>query len=84
MDVLGAPADVPGHLVQTHLRAETIDSWEFDPRAKFGALITRVEYSFVPQFRFSPNVEWASYGTLPNGSTLEDDVILRATFYVTP
>jgi len=83
VDVLGAPAEVPGHLVHAHLRAGTIDYWEFDPRAKFGALITGVEYSFVPQPRFSPDVEWASYGKLPNGSSLEGDVILRATFCVT-
>jgi predicted porin len=62
--------------------AGAIDYLELDPRAKFNFAIAGVEYYFLPQFRFSPNVEWASYHDLPDGTSINDDVVWRATFYV--
>jgi hypothetical protein len=62
--------------------AGSIDYLELDPRAKYSLVLAGVDYAIVPQVRFSPNVEWVTYGTLPNGSGINDDVVWRATFYV--
>ena len=62
--------------------AGSIDYLELDPRAKYSLVLAGVDYAIVPQVRFSPNVEWVTYGTLPNGSEINDDVVWRATFYV--
>jgi hypothetical protein len=61
--------------------AEAIDYWEIDNRTKFNLTILGVEYYLIPQIRFSPNVQWVNYDTLPNGTELKDDIVWRLTFY---
>jgi hypothetical protein len=54
-----------------------------DPRAKYTFFLTGVEYYLLPSVRFTPNIETVSYGKLPNGSSIKNDVVVRATMYWT-
>jgi hypothetical protein len=60
-----------------------IDYLPIDTAAKFTMFLVGVEYYLIPSVRFSPNVEWVSYGTPENGGAPapKDDVVWRATFY---
>lgn len=52
-----------------------------DPRARYTFFLGGVEYYLLPSVRFSPNVETVSYGKLPNGTAIKNDVVWRATMY---
>ena len=54
-----------------------------DPRAKYTFFLTGVEYYLLPSVRFTPNIETVSYGKLPDGSSIKNDVVFRATMYWT-
>jgi hypothetical protein len=53
----------------------------FDPRAPFTFTVAGFEWYLHPRVRISPNVEWATYDDLPNGTPIQDDVVARVTFY---
>ena len=62
---------------------EDIDYLPIDPSAPFTLTLAGIEYYLLPSVRFSPNVEWVSYGT-PAGANVaspRDDVVVRLTFY---
>lgn len=63
----------------------TIDYLPIDASAKFTTTLAGIEYSIHPNVRFSPNVEWVTYGTPAKAgvATPADDVVMRATFYWT-
>ena len=46
-------------------------------------VLAGVEFYLIPSVRFSPNVEWVTYGTpeKAGAATPKDDVVWRATFY---
>ena len=52
-----------------------------DPRARYTFTLTGVEFYLLPSVRFSPNLETVSYGRLPDGTSIETDVVWRATAY---
>ena len=54
-----------------------------DPRAEYTFFLTGVEYYLLPSVRFTPNIETVSYGKLPDGSSIKNDVVFRATMYWT-
>ena len=60
-----------------------IDYLPIDTSAKFTMFLAGVEYYLIPAVRFSPNVEWVTYGTPAKAGTPapKDDVVWRATFY---
>ncbi|MBP1634307.1 MAG: hypothetical protein H6Q10_881, partial [Acidobacteria bacterium] len=62
-----------------------IDYLPIDVNEKFTTTIAGIEYYVHPSVRFSPNVEWVSYGTPKAAGTTapNDDVVLRATFFWT-
>ena len=62
-----------------------IDYLPIDANEPFTLLITGVEYYIHPSVRFSPNVEWVSYGTPQRAgiATPKDDVVFRVTFFWT-
>jgi hypothetical protein len=62
-----------------------IDYLPIDTNEPFTLLITGVEYYIHPSVRFSPNVEWVSYGTPQKAgiATPKDDVVFRVTFFWT-
>ena len=58
-----------------------IDYLPIDPRFDFTFLVTGFEWYLHPNLRVGPNVEWVKYGDGPPGISINDDVVLRATFY---
>jgi hypothetical protein len=54
-------------------------------KAAFNLGVAGFEYYIHPSVRFSPNVEWVTYGTAITGGTkpLKNDVAFRATFFWT-
>ena len=60
-----------------------IDYLPIDTSAKFTMFLAGAEYHLIPAVRFSPNVEWVTYGTPAKAGTPapKDDVVWRATFY---
>lgn len=54
-----------------------------DPRAKYTFFLAGVEYYLLPSVRFSPNIETVTYGDLPNGTSITNDIVFRATWYWT-
>jgi hypothetical protein len=60
-----------------------IDYLPIDPRFDFTFLVTGFEWYLHPNLRVGPNVEWVKYGDGPPGISINDDVVLRATFYWT-
>lgn len=62
-----------------------IDYLPIDVNAKFIYGVAGIEYYIHPSVRFSPNVEWVSYGTPAKAGvpTPKSDVVARGTFYWT-
>lgn len=60
-----------------------IDYLPIDTTAKFTLVLAGVEYYLLPSVRFSPNIEWVTYGAPQNAAlpAPKDDVVWRATFY---
>jgi hypothetical protein len=60
-----------------------IDYLPLDASARFTYVLAGVEYYLHPSVRFSPNVEWVTYGTPAKAGvpTPKDDVVMRATFF---
>jgi hypothetical protein len=60
-----------------------IDYLPIDVNAKFTTTLAGIEYYIHPNVRFSPNVEWVTYGTPanPGSPAPKDDIVWRATFY---
>ncbi|MCX6544915.1 MAG: hypothetical protein NTV05_10970 [Acidobacteria bacterium] len=54
-------------------------------KAAFNLGVAGFEYYIHPSVRFSPNVEWVSYGTVATGGTApaKNEMVLRATFFWT-
>ena len=63
--------------------ASGIDYLPIYNKAAFNLGITGIEYYIHPSVRFSPNVEWVTYGTAITGGTkpAKNDVVFRATFF---
>lgn len=61
----------------------SIDYLPIDTTAKFTLVLAGAEYFLLPSVRFSPNVEWVTYGapTDPAVARPKDDIVWRATFY---
>jgi hypothetical protein len=62
-----------------------IDYLPLDVNAKFTYVLAGIEYYIHPSVRFSPNVEWVTYGSPAKAgvATPKDDVVMRATFFWT-
>jgi len=62
-----------------------IDYLPISGDARFTTTIAGIEYYIHPSVRFSPNVEWVTYGTPGQAgvSTPGDDIVARATFFWT-
>ena len=62
-----------------------IDYLPIDASAKFTTAIAGIEYYVHPNVRFSPNVEWVTYGTPEKAgvATPKRRVVMRATFFWT-
>ena len=62
-----------------------IDYLPIDTSAKFTMFLAGAEYFLIPSVRFSPNVEWVTYGSPDKAGAVApaDDVVWRATFYWT-
>jgi hypothetical protein len=60
-----------------------IDYLPIDVNASFTYVLAGMEYYIHPSVRFSPNVEWVTYGTPAKAgvATPNDDVVVRATFF---
>jgi len=65
--------------------ANGIDYLPIYNKAAFNLGIAGIEYYIHPSVRFSPNVEWVTYGTAITGGTTpaKNDVVFRATFFWT-
>lgn len=58
-----------------------IDHLPISALAPFTLTIAGVERTIVGTLRVSPNVEWVTYGDPVSGPDLDDDVVVRATFF---
>jgi hypothetical protein len=60
-----------------------IDYLPIDVSAAFTYAVTGLEYYLHPSVRFSPNVEWVTYGTPAKAGVAQpkNDVVARATFF---
>lgn len=65
--------------------ADGIDYWLLSNKQPFKTWIFGGEWYLHPSVRFSPNVEWVTYGTPEKAGvpTPKDDVVMRATFFWT-
>ena len=52
-----------------------------DPRSEYTFFLGGVEYYLHKSVRISPNIEVVSYGDLPDGTSINKDVVARLTFY---
>ena len=60
-----------------------IDYLPIFQKAQFNLGVVGIEYYIHPSIRFSPNVEWVSYGTALSGATAptKSDVVYRLTWF---
>ena len=58
-----------------------IDYLPLSALAPFTLTIAGVDWALYGTLRLSPNVEWVTYGDPTSGPDLDDDVIVRATFF---
>lgn len=72
-DLDGTDTGLPG--------ADTIDYLVLSNKAPFKGYIFGFEWYLHPSIRFSPNVEVFSYDDAPDGTSIDKDVVARATFY---
>jgi len=69
-------------LLAPSAKGNDIDYLPFSPRAEATLLIAAVEYEFSHIFSLMPNVEAILYDDPADGAPLEDDLLLRLTFYL--
>jgi hypothetical protein len=65
--------------------ASGIDYMPIYNKAAFNLGVVGIEYYIHPSIRFSPNVEWVTYGTVATGGAApaKNELAFRATFFWT-
>jgi hypothetical protein len=63
-------------------KGDNISYIPFDPAAPATMLLGGIEYRLSPIFRLTPNVIWTTYGDRADGTSPEDDLHLRLTFFL--
>ena len=61
--------------------ADGIDYLPIDPRFDFTFVVVGFDWYLHRSLRFSPNIEFVTYGDGPAGVSVDNDVVPRLTFY---